>query len=171
MCLPAVPLLIASTVLSAGASIYGGFQQAGQARYAAGISEQNQRIAAGQANDSENNTSLEAQRRYRMLAQTKGSQEASLAANGVDLNFGSALNIQRDTAMIGAEDVAQIYKAGSERTKALDIEGWNYGAEAKAQRSKASGAIVNGFLSAASTALSGASQTSAMKAKLKGGIG
>lgn len=68
--------------------------------------------------------------------------------------------------MIGAEDVGQIYKAGSERTKGLDREAWNYGAEAKAQRSKASGAIVSGFISAASTALAGASQASMLKASL-----
>ena len=162
MCDP-VTLTIAATAVAAGSQIYSGFQQAGQARYAAGIADQNQRIAAEQANDSENNTALEAQRRYRMLAQTKGSQEAALAANGVDLNFGTSLDIQRDTAMIGAEDVGQIYKAGSERTKGFDREGWNYGAEAKSLRSKASGAIVGGFLNAAGTALGGASQISSMK--------
>lgn len=168
MCLPAVPLLIASTAISAGGAIYGGFAQAAQARAAANIADQNQKIAAGQANDSEQNTSLEAQRRYRALGQTKGTQEAAMAANGIDLNFGSALDIQRDTAMIGAEDVGQIYKAGNERTKAFDTEAWNYGAEAKSQRAKASGAIVNGFIGAASTALGGASQAKAMSAKIKG---
>lgn len=170
MCVAATPLLIASAALSAGASIYGGFQQAAQARYAAGIADQNQRIAAQQAQDSENNTALEAQRRYRMLAQTKGAQEAALAANGVDLNFGTALDLQRDTAMIGAEDIGQIYKSGAERTRGFDIEGWNYGAEAKALRSKASGAIVGGFLNAAGTALGGASQTSKLKMAQGGGL-
>lgn len=168
MCLPAVPLLIASTALAAGGQIMGGFQKAGQARYAAAIDDRNRSIAIQQANDSEQNTSLEAQRRYRALGQTKGTQEAAMAANGIDLNFGSALDIQRDTAMIGAEDVGQIYKAGNERTKAFDTEAWNYGADAKAQRSKASGAIVNGFIGAASTALGGASQTASLKAKLGG---
>lgn len=162
MCDPAT-MVIAASAVAAASQVYSGFQQAGQARYAAGIADQNQRIAAQQAQDSENNTALEAQRRYRMLAQTKGAQEAALAANGVDLNFGTALDLQRDTAMIGAEDIGQIYKSGAERTRGLDIEGWNYGAEAKALRSKASGAIVGGFLNAAGTALGGASQVSKLK--------
>jgi len=163
MCVAAAPLLLAATAVSSISQIAGGFMQAGQARYAAQIADMNAKTAAGQANDSELNTQLEAQRRYRMLAQTKGSQEAAMAANGIDLGFGTALDIQRDTAMIGAEDVAQIYKAGSERTKGFDTESWNYRSEAAAQRSKASGAIVSGFMSAASTALGGASQMAKMK--------
>lgn len=169
MCLPAVPALIAATALSSVGQIVGGIQQAGQMRYAAGIQEQNQRIAARQAQDSIENTQLEAQRRYRELAQTKGAQEAALAANGVDLGFGTALDLQRDTAMIGAEDVAQIYKGGMERTRALDTESWNYGAEAKSLRSKANGAVLNGFIGAASSALGGASQISKMKAGMGSG--
>ena len=65
----------------------------------------------------------------------------------------------------GAEDVAQIDKAGSERTKGFDTESWNYRSEAAAQRSKASGAIVSGFMNAASTALGGASQMAKMRPK------
>ena len=161
----AAPLLLAATAVSSISQIAGGFMQAGQSRYAAQIADMNAKTAAGQARDSEENTQLEAQRRYRMLAQTKGSQEAAMAANGIDLGFGTALDIQRDTAMIGAEDVAQIYKAGSERTKGFDTESWNYRSEAAAQRSKASGAIVSGFMNAASTALGGASQMAKMRPK------
>lgn len=171
MCGPlAAPLMIASTVLTAGASIMGGIAANQQAGYAANIAEQNRRIANNQADDAANNTALEAQRRYRQIGQTKGAQQAALAANGVDINFGTSLDLQRDTAMIGAEDVGQIYKAGNENVIGFDREAWNYGAEASAQRAKGKGALVHGFLGAAATALGGASQLSKMKAPIGSGF-
>lgn len=163
MCLPAATLLIAATAAASMGQVVSGIGQAQQYRQEAQIADRNRALANDQARDSIDNTNLEAQRRYRMLAQTQGSQQASMAANGVDIDFGSALDLQRDTAMIGAEDVTQIYKAGNERTKGYDISAWNYGNQASASRAKASGAIVSGLFGAASTALGGASQVSKMK--------
>ena len=169
MCVPAIaaPLLMASTAISAGGAIMGAIGQSQQASYAAQVAENNRRTTEQQANETANNTALEAQRRYRALAQTKGQQQAAMAANGVDINFGTAVDLSRDTAMIGAEDVGQIYRAGNEKLKGFDVQAQNYAAEAAAGRAKASGALVTGFLGAAGTALGGASQV----AKLKSGFG
>ncbi|WP_343892553.1 hypothetical protein [Sphingomonas oligophenolica] len=98
--------MIASTVVSTGGAIVSGIGQKQQADYQAQVADKNARIAENQAQDSILNTNLEAQRRYRDLAQTKGQQVAAMAANGVDLNFGSAVDVQRDTAATGAEDLA-----------------------------------------------------------------
>lgn len=150
--------MIASTAVSAGGQIVGAIGKSQQATYAASIAERNRVQAANQAKDAAENTALEAQRRYRQLNQTRGAQLAAMAANGVDLNFGTAVDVQRDTLMIGAEDVGQIYKAGNEKVKGFDNEAWNYAAEGAAQRAKAKGAIVEGVFGAAGTALGGASQ-------------
>ncbi|MDH7973683.1 hypothetical protein QH494_15940 [Sphingomonas sp. AR_OL41] len=159
MCGPlAVPLMIASTVISSAGQVMAGIGQSQQANYQAQVNDQNAKLSAQQANDSNQNTNLEAQRRYRTLAQTKGAQQAAMAANGVDLNFGSAVDVQRDTAMIGAEDVAQIYKGGAERTRGYDIQGWNYASQAAADRAKAKGALLQGIMGGLGTALGGASQ-------------
>lgn len=166
MCLPALaaPLMIASTVVSSAGAIMAGIGQSQQANYAAAVADQNRKQAEKQAQDADENTQIEAQRRYRMLAQTKGTQEASMAANGIDLSFGSALDVQRDTAMIGAEDIGQIYKSGIEKVKGFDTEAWNYGAEASAQRAKGKGALISGIMTGLGTALGGASQVAKMKA-------
>src|SRR3954465_8007051 len=147
MCAPAlaVPLLIASTVVSTGGAILSGIGQKQQADYQAQGADQNARIAENQAQDSILNTNLAAQRRYRDLAQTKGAQTAAMAANGVDLNFGSAVDLQRDTAAIGAEDLAQIYKGGNERTRGFEINAFNYRSEAQGDRAKGSGALIDGI--------------------------
>jgi hypothetical protein len=140
-----------------------GIGQAQQFRYQAGIDQQNATRANTQAQDSIQNTNIEAQRRYRELSQTKGAQAAAMAANGIDLDFGSAVDVQKDTAMIGAEDVSQIYKGGNERTKGFEINAWNYKSSAAANKGKAKGAILEGAFGAVSSALGGASQVSQMR--------
>jgi hypothetical protein len=171
MCIPAIPLAIAATVMSTVGTAVGAIGASQQAHAAAAVADQNRKTTLNQAHDSLLNTNLEAQRRYREIAQTQGAQQAAMAANGVDLSFGSALDVQRDTAMIGAEDVGQIYKGGNERTKGYEINAWNYGAEANADRAKASGALVKGVFDTFGTALSGASQVAKMSPKFNKGIG
>lgn len=162
MCDP-VTLTIAATAVTAGSQIMGGIASANQANYAAQIADRNAKISAQQANDATENTKLEAQRRYRQIADTKGRQQAALAANGVDINFGTSVDLQRDTAMLGAEDIGQIYKAGNEQAIGFDREAWNSRAEASAQRSKASNAKLLGFAEAFGTVLGGANQIAKYK--------
>lgn len=161
MCPPV--LMIAAGVATAASSIMGGIASANQANYAAQIADRNAKISAQQANDATENTRLEAQRRYRQIADTKGRQQAALAANGVDINFGTSVDLQRDTAMLGAEDIGQIYKAGNEQAIGFDREGWNNRAEASAQRSRAGNALTLGFVGAAASALGTASQVAKYK--------
>lgn len=168
MCDP-VTLTIAATAIAAGGQIMSGIGQSNQYKYQASIDQENAKRSNAQAQDSILNTNIEAQRRYRELAQTKGAQQAGLAANGVDLSFGSAGDIQRDTAMIGAEDVSQIYKGGNERTKGFEISAFNSKSSAAANKEKAKGAMTQAIFGAVSTALGGASQVSKMSKPPAGG--
>lgn len=163
MCDP-VSLTIAATAVAAGGKIMSGVASAKQAGYAASISHQNAVLAEGQARDSIENTKLEAARRYREGAQLSGQQTASMAANGVDLSFGSAAQTAGDTAMITGEDVGQIYKAGNERTKGYEINAFNYNADAAAKKAQKKAAIIGTVFDVAGTVLGGASQTGKMKA-------
>ncbi|MGY4397304.1 hypothetical protein ACVWZA_002498 [Sphingomonas sp. UYAg733] len=164
MCVPvAVGLAIASAVTTVAGTVMSGIGQAQQYRYQASIADQNNRLANEQARDSIETTNLESQRRGRALAQMKGAQQAAMAANGVDLNFGSAVDVQKDTAMLGAEDLAQIYKGGYQRTRGFEISAFNYRSEAAANRAKASGALIDAGFKAVSTALGSASNISGMK--------
>lgn len=158
MCEPTTILTIASAVVSTASSVMSGIGASQQANYAAQVNEQNAKLANEQAKDSIQNTNLEAQRRYRQLAQTQGRQQAAMAANGIDLNFGSPVNVQKDTAAIGAEDIGQIYKAGFQQTHGHDVSAWNYGSQAAADRARARGAMVQGIMGGLSSALGGATQ-------------
>jgi len=157
MCDPVTLLATATAVKSVG-SVVSGIGQKQVLDYQASVADQNARLAEDQAQDSIQNTNLEAQRRYRDLAQTKGAQTAAMAANGIDLNFGSAVDLQRDTAATGAEDLAQIYKGGNERTRGFEINAFNYRSEAQGDRARGSGALIDGIFNGLGTALGGASQ-------------
>lgn len=164
MCVPiAIGLAIASAVATAGGQIVAGKAAHDQAKYAAGLDETNAKLSAAQANDANLNTNIEAQRRYREGGALAGRQTAAMAANGIDLGFGSAEQVQQDTKMITGEDVGQIYKAGAQRAKGFDIQSFNYKADASAQRAKASAATIGTIFGVASTALGAASQISSMK--------
>ena len=158
MCLPAAALMIASTAISAAGSVVSGIGASQQANYSAQVNDQNAKLANEQAKDSLANTNLEAQRRYRQQAQTQGRQQAAMAANGVDLNFGSPVNVQQDSAMIGGEDIGQIYKSGFQQTRGHDIQAWNYASQAAADRARAKGAMLQGVMGGLSSVLGGASQ-------------
>jgi len=155
MCNPVV-LIAAAAGVNAVGSVVSGIGQKQVLDYQAQIADQNAKLAEDQAQDSIQNTNLEAQRRYRDLAQTKGRQVAAMAANGIDLNFGSAADIQRDTAATGAEDLAQIYKGGNERTKGFEINAFNSRAEATGDRARGKGALIDGIFGGVATALGGA---------------
>src|SRR5512139_187745 len=119
MCGPAaLPIMaIAGSVVSAAGSIYGGMGANAQGKYEQKIAERNAKIASEAARDSEERGKLENQQLGRKVAQTKGQQAASMAANGIDLGFGSALNVQDDTAMLASEDAEALYKNIHQRTR------------------------------------------------------
>lgn len=155
MCDP-VTLMVAATTVKTVGSVVSGIGQKQVADYQANVADQNARLAENQAQDSIQNTNLEAQRRYREIAQTKGAQTAAMAANGVDLNFGSAVDLQKDTAATGAEDLTQLYKAGNEQTKGFEINAFNYRSQAAGDRAKGQGALIDGIFGGVATALGGA---------------
>jgi hypothetical protein len=166
MCVPvAVGLAVASAAAAIGGQVTKGIGEAQNYRAQAQIADNNQRIANNQASDSIQNTNLEAARYSRETSQLKGQQQAMMAANGVDLNFGSAVDVQKDTAGIAAQDLTQLYKSGNERTKGFEINAFNYQSAAAVDRAKASGAVTGAVFGSISTALGAASQINKMSSK------
>lgn len=155
-----MPLVVASTVVTAAGQIYAGTAKANQMRYEAQVADQNARLASQQASEAQDRGVREAQRYQRQLAQIKGRQQAAMAANGLDTSFGSALQVQQDTAMIGAEDTRTIYDNTANEVKGYEIDAANYRSGAAAKRTGASQALVATAFDVAGTALGGASQVS-----------
>lgn len=170
MCIPAVPLLIASTAVSALGAGFSALQAHAQASYQAKIADHNAAMERESAVQAQENTREASLTQYRRMAQLKGAQIVGAAANGVSIDFGTAADSVSDTDMLGREDVNRIYKQGAQTVRGFDINAANYAAEANASRQAASGALVQGLFNVGSTVLGGASQYGALSAKLGGGL-
>jgi hypothetical protein len=141
------------------------------AKYQEAGAKANQALAAQQAKDSITLTGQEAQRRYREASSLEGQQQAAMAANGVDINYGSAVDTLSDSKMIAAEDVGNIYTSGERRTEGYLTDAYNYRLKAAAAKSTAKSAGIATGIGMLGTALGAASQVSKMSAMRSPGFG
>lgn len=165
MCDPLTLTAAAAAVSTIGAG-FGALQANAQNRYQAKIADRNADLANEAARQEQQNTRDAAMQQYRRTAALKGQQRAAMAANGVDVNFGSALDLTADTDMLANEDVRRIYDQGDQRSRGFEIEASNYTSEAGARRQAATGNLIGGVFDMGSTALGGAQQYAKLKAKM-----
>lgn len=163
MCDP-VTLTVAATAVTMAGQGMSALQQASQYKYQARVAERNASLENEAARVEQENTRTEALAHYRRVAALKGQQRVTAAANGVSLEFGSAADVADDTDMLAREDVTRIYEQGFQRSRGFEINASNERAQARAARAGAKNAIVSGIFDMGSTALSGATQYSKMKA-------
>lgn len=163
MCNPGL-LIAASAATAAIGTGYAALQGAAMGRYQSAVSRQNAKLEAEAAHDAQTRTKLEAGRTYRKGAQVAGAQVAQMAANGVDLSWGSPVQVQQDTAAGIADDVAQVYAQGEQDARGHDIAGSNATAQARAAKANANASIVSGVFGVTSSILGGATQYSKYRA-------
>lgn len=104
-----------------------GAQQAGD--YQAGIYNQNATFAEAQATDALNRGQLAEQRHRAEIRGLIGSQKTAFAASGVNIDSGSALDVQTNDAGMGALDELTIRNDAAK-------EAWGYRVQAADYRSK-----------------------------------
>ena len=148
-------LTIGSTLMGA----VGAVQQAGaasaSARYNAKVADMNAKLADRAAKDALNRGALEEQKQRQKTAQLMGAQQAAMAANGVDVTFGSPLDTIVDTAVLGELDALTIRSNAYREERDIRQQGANYRGQAAMSRSQASSASTGGFLGAIGTVLGG----------------
>jgi len=165
MCDPLTLTAAAAAVSTIGAG-FGALQANAQNKYQAKVADRNADLANEAARQEQQNTRDAAMQQYRRTAALKGQQRAAMAANGVDVNFGSALDLTADTDMLANEDVRRIYDQGYQRSRGFEVEASNYSSQASASRQAATGSLIGGVFDVGSTALGGATQYAKLKAKM-----
>lgn len=167
MCGPAAiaPLAIAGAVATAGAQLYSGAAARAQGRYQDQVAQQNAAMERRAAADAVTRGQTAQLQRYRQLAQSLGAQRAASAANGLDLTFGSTMDMQLDTAQIAYEDSATLAENTRREVQGYDINAANYVMKGRAARAEGNAAFVAGGIGAAGTLLGAASQVSKMRAQ------
>ena len=120
-------VMTALTAISAGAGLYSSYASGkaaeAQANAQAEAMERNAEISREQGHDAIQRGGLEELRLRRQLAQHRGNQRAILAASGVDINSGSALDTQNASIGEGEFD-AETIRFNAARQK------WGYDSQA-----------------------------------------
>ena len=153
-------LTIGSTLMGGLGAIQQGQASAASARYNARVADMNARMADRAAKDALERGKLEEQKQRQKTAQLMGQQTAAMAANGVDIGFGSPLDLLVDTATLGELDALTIRSNAYREERDIRQQGANYRGQAGMYRSQASSASTGGFLGAMGTVLGGGSRAS-----------
>lgn len=155
MCDPVTGLMVASTLLSAGGAIQQGNAAAATGRYNAKIAEMNATISEKRAYDAIERGQQEEQKKRAETARLMGAQQAAMAANGVDLSFGSPLDVITGTAALGELDALTIRSNAAREEYDYRVQAASQRAQGSLELMKGQSAQTGSWLSAGSTILSG----------------
>lgn len=151
---------LASTLIGTVASAYGQMQQgkadAAQANYQAAVGRNNAILAQRAAEDARARGDEAARRQAVQTKQLAGRQRAVLAANGVLVDQGSALDLTSDTAEIGKLDELTIRSNAEREALGYEAQGMNFTAGAELNSMRAGNATSSGLGDAFGTLLTGA---------------
>lgn len=137
---------VSVVALGAGMGAYGQMRSGKETQ---GIYDNNAQIADWQAQDALDRGVVNERTMRRQTKQVIGSQRASLASQGVDINKGSALDVQADAAYLGELDALTIRNNAAK-------EAWGYRVQANDYRNKGKIAKREGTFGAFNTILGSA---------------
>ena len=159
---------VASTALGTVSAIQQGTQQQAMYNYQAQVANENAKIANKNA-ATERQTGIEEARLQRMKTmQAVGSQQAAMAANGVDVTQGTSLDIIEDTAAMGELDALQIQTNYERKAQAYEQQADNFSNEANMNVIAGKNAYRTGLINAAQTGLNGVSNLTDVSSKWLG---
>lgn len=137
--------------ISAANSLYGAFAQHRAGRLQKQLMQYNARIADYQAQDALERGVVAETRSRTSTKRTIGAQRAFLASQGVEINDGSAADVQANTAYLGELDALTIRNNAAR-------EAWGYKAQAVDYARKGEVAGFSGDAAATQTLITGSSR-------------
>lgn len=157
-------LMAAGYIIGAGNTIFGAYAQSvalrAQGEYQKSMAKINARLAGIKAEDALNQGEEAAAKIRSDAKKVVGSQRAALAAQGLDVDAGTASDLQRDTEESAARDIMTVRnnawrQAWGFRTQAtFDQQAANF--QAAANNNLANSTLITGGTSALSQGLKGA---------------
>lgn len=158
MCDIMMALTVGSTLLGAAGAVQQGQASAAASRYNAQIADMNAQLADRRAKDAIDRGVIAEQQKRQQTAALIGKQTAAMAANGVDLSFGSPLDTLVDSATMGELDALTIRTNSNREAHDYKVQGVSQRAQANLNRMQADSAETGGYLKAAGTILGGGGQ-------------
>ncbi len=145
----------ASVLLIGGSALYGAAAQRKAGEANAEIAGINARIADMQADDALRRGEKDEKRHRLDVKKFIGSQRVALAAQGIEVDSGTALELQEETAGLGELDALTIRNNAAR-------EAWGYRVQAQDATYRGEIALQNSKMQANATLLEGASRIGSM---------
>ena len=161
MCAP-LPIIAGATM--AAGQLFQGYSAMQQGNYESSMARRNAALEVEAARGSIDRGRDEARNFYRDAGRVKGQQRAAMAANGIDLGFGTAVHVQEDTTLLAREDAQALYDNINERVRGQLINAQNFESEGRAARHRGRTAMVGSVFSAAGSVAGGFQQQAAIDA-------
>jgi hypothetical protein len=135
-----------------GGDIGGGIAQARAASYQAQVARNNALVESRNAAHAAQVTAVQTEDEG-LKARSQGAQvRAGLAAQGVNVNSGSAADVQAGQRLIGALDQSTVANRGAEAVYGYQTEATGYQAQAKLDQAEVGSDVVGGILKGAGAA-------------------
>lgn len=145
---------LASGAIGAYGAIQSGQAQKKQARYQSAVERNNATIAGWQAEDATQRGQIEEQRQRLATARLRGAQRAGMAANGIEIDSGSPLDVLMDTASLGELDALTIRSNAEREAYGFRSQQGNLMAQSGLTTMAGRNAATAGYIGAGSTLLS-----------------
>lgn len=150
----AVPLVIAGMVAQGVSAYQGSEARKAAGEYDAAVARNNAQVSKWKASDAEDRATTQAMNIGRQVNDTRGKQAAALAANGLDLGFGSTAGSLAKTDYFGLMDQKTAIENGNKEAWGYRQQASDYATQAAWSSRKASSE--NPFLSAGMSLLGSA---------------
>lgn len=155
MCDLGIALGLASTAIGAAGSMAQAQAQADAANYNAQVAEMNARLAEKRSKDAFDRGQKEEQAKREEVSQLIGRQRAAMAANGVDIAYGSPLDTLVDAKTMGELDALTVRTNTAREAYNHDVDAVNKRSKAQLHRMEAKAATTGGYLSAMGSLIGG----------------
>lgn len=162
---------VALAIVAAATSAYGVEQnaqaQSANASYQAQVAKNNQTVANANAQfASQRGEALAGQQQQKTRA-TVGAIKAQQAANNIDTDTGSAVDVRSSAEQLGQLDALTVRSNAAREVYGFQTQGANFSAQAGLLESESDQAASAGNLGAAGSLLGGASSTAGMATKFQ----
>lgn len=141
------------------ASVQQGKAQQAQYNYQAKVAEENAKIAQENANVQRQQGIEEARLQRLKTASVIGSQKTAMAANGVDITQGTAVDVISDTAAMGELDALQTQYNYETKARAYEAESGNFINQSRLDRLSGKNAYSAGKMNALTSTINGIGET------------
>ena len=145
-----------STAAGVAGSIQQGQSQAAMAKYESQVASNNAKIAqqnAAQAGQAGENQAGQSEMKTRAQV---GAIKASQAANGLDINSGSSLDVQSSAAEMGEQNAITIRSNAARTAYGYEQQAQNFQTQSELDKMQANNDEISSFTNAGSTLLGGA---------------